>query len=186
MCAEILTIHLFLISVCSPLFFRPNEQRAVATVPAKHTRQIERLIVSTVSGKSLRGTALISVNAAGIGQEVLRDTTALYFDPVWSPDGKSIAFACLRHPSDRRTDIYVVKGDGTGLRPLTHSKTDEIAGSPTWSPDGKRICYHVKQRIPTIPMEGKSHLYVVRLNGSSPKQVGPGSGTCSQVFSPGP
>jgi dipeptidyl aminopeptidase/acylaminoacyl peptidase len=34
----------------------------------------------------------------------------------------------------------------------------------------------VKQRIPTIPMEGKSHLYVVRLNGSSPKQVGPGMG----------
>lgn len=34
--------------------------------------------------------------------------------------------------------IYVIKSDGSGLKPLTHGRVDR---SPTWSPDGAAIAY---------------------------------------------
>jgi Tol biopolymer transport system component len=42
-------------------------------------------------------------------------------DPVWSPNGAKIAFT----RTDLRAQIYVMKRDGTGLRPLTHNQRVE-------------------------------------------------------------
>lgn len=66
--------------------------------------------------------------------------------PVWSPDGRSIAFVSNRsdHP-DRNfnDDIWVVAADNTNegknlVRITTNPGTD---GAPAWSPDGKWIAF---------------------------------------------
>ena len=53
-----------------------------------------------------------------------------------SPDGSRIAF---EGTVDGNTDIYVVNGDGTGLRRLTNDPdTDQF---PAWAPNGTTIAY---------------------------------------------
>ncbi|MEP7383412.1 MAG: S9 family peptidase [Gemmatimonadota bacterium] len=63
-------------------------------------------------------------------------------DPAISPDGAWIAY--IRRWSDPMTDrrfsnIWLVRRDGTGNRPLTSGKYLEDA--PVWSPDGTRLAF---------------------------------------------
>ena len=64
--------------------------------------------------------------------------------PVWSPDGKRIAFVSNRAPDPDRsgdTNIYVVEARaGAEVLPVTtFAGPDE--GRPAWSPDGQWIAY---------------------------------------------
>lgn len=67
-------------------------------------------------------------------------------DPVWSPDGKSIAFVSNRTEdpdSNSDTNIWIVssetKDKGGHLIQVTTSPNEDT--SPSWSPDGKYIAY---------------------------------------------
>jgi Tol biopolymer transport system component len=57
--------------------------------------------------------------------------------PMWSPDGKRIAFH-----SDRSGtyEAWTIQPDGSGLTQLTHSKGHQVI-QPRWSPDGSRIAW---------------------------------------------
>jgi len=77
--------------------------------------------------------------------DLQRETmTRLTFDPgpdrepVWTPDGRRIAFAATRDGVGR---LYWQAADGTGAaEPLT---TDPVARSPSsFSPDGTRLLFH--------------------------------------------
>ena len=68
------------------------------------------------------------------------------FDPVWSPDGRRIAFVRsfgsignAVGPGTLGSEIYVMNADGTRKRRLTRNRLAD--GSPSWSPDGKRIAF---------------------------------------------
>ncbi len=78
-------------------------------------------------------------------------------NPVWSPDGKRVAFQ-----SDRERDVgdvYVVRADGRGEPELLFA--GEGPASPyDWSPDGKYLA--VSQGI------SKSDLWIVPVDGSDP------------------
>jgi dipeptidyl aminopeptidase/acylaminoacyl peptidase len=60
-------------------------------------------------------------------------------DPVWSPDGKRIAFSAKRD-ADEQSQIYVLDlvGGGEAQR-VTNLSTG--VRSPKWSPDGKRLLF---------------------------------------------
>lgn len=68
------------------------------------------------------------------GSQITRLTYDVGFDgePVWSPDGKEIAFV-----SDRtnRRELYIMNADGSNLVRKTFSEIH--IEFPDWSPDGK-------------------------------------------------
>jgi len=70
------------------------------------------------------------VGVDGSGRRRLVDDGA---DPVWSPDGRSIAFL-------RRGDLWVMDADGTSQRNLTDSPL-ETEAEAQWSPDGRTILF---------------------------------------------
>jgi Tol biopolymer transport system component len=76
---------------------------------------------------------IFTMNADGSGQKKLLDKAAEH--PVWSPDGKEIAFN-----ENYCGDIYIMDADGSGT-PRKLATGPGCAHSPAWSPDGKEIAY---------------------------------------------
>ncbi|MGH9651584.1 MAG: hypothetical protein ACRD3I_14095, partial [Terriglobales bacterium] len=76
--------------------------------------------------------------------------------PVWTPDGKHIAFASQKHGGAR--NIYWIRADGAGeAQRLTESKYAQAPRS--FSPDGKRLAFaeHSPETggdVWTLPLEG--------------------------------
>ena len=76
--------------------------------------------------------------------------------PVFSPDGKWIAFS---GSYDGNTDVFVIPADGGEPRRLTwHPAADVATG---WTPDGKRVLFRSAReayadfdRLYTVPVEG--------------------------------
>src|SRR5690606_29307516 len=79
----------------------------------------------------------------------------------WSPDGELLTFAAARHQGagdDLRTDVWVCRPDGSGLRALTDGGLN--AGQPRFGPDGRTV-YFV-----AVPLEKDERSSVVcRNNG---------------------
>ena len=60
--------------------------------------------------------------------------------PVWSPDGKRIAFGPSVLGSGAFPAVYVVNADGTGQRLIQQLDVEEFS-APSWSSNGKRLLY---------------------------------------------
>ncbi|MDE0480959.1 MAG: hypothetical protein OXI67_00140 [Candidatus Poribacteria bacterium] len=77
--------------------------------------------------------------------------------PVWSPDGKQIAFLRQRPivPKQTPTDaIFIINSDGTGEFRVTEGDDDEHIAS--WSPDGKHLVFVSQYDAWTIDIATKA------------------------------
>ena len=79
--------------------------------------------------------------------------------PAWSPDGKTIAFACRW---DGGNGIYVMPAAG-GKPTLVYDR--QGACEPHWSPDGERLVYETETHICTIGRDGKKNRTVTYFGG---------------------
>ena len=112
-----------------------------------------------------RGAApeiLVSLIYTGVLQNL---TKGRYRDgaylPVFSPDGKQIAFAATAEGANAQ-DIFVMNADGTNQRRLTtHPDSDT---TPTWSPSGTQIAF-------TSDRTGKPQIYIMNVDGSGVRRL---------------
>ena len=98
------------------------------------------------------------MNVDGGNQRRLTDNRNNDWDPVWSPDGKRIAFEADRKGNLEKFDIYVMDADGGNLQKLTNHRAWD--GSPSWSPDGERIVFHSER-------DGNYEIYVMDADGGN-------------------
>lgn len=87
------------------------------------------------------------------------------FWPVWSPDGKQIAFSKNppRAPNwPQKFAIYIINSDGSNEHRLTEDDTKEWICS--WSPDGRYIAFKSER-------SGQSQIWTINLRTKAIKQL---------------
>lgn len=126
--------------VFSLILCRPNDQRET---PQNHME-------TTASPNSLTGSIVFQSNADGdndiyllTSQGLTQLTHNTWSDefPVWSPNGRNIAFAA--NPKDNY-DLFTMAADGSGITPVVSSSLDE--SEPAWFPDGQSLVYTREMR----------------------------------------
>ena len=90
--------------------------------------------------------------------------------PAFSPNGRLVAFEGNREgPEAKGTHIYVVRADGSGLRPLTSGLTRD--SDPAFSADGKSLVFSRE----AVGGPRRIHLFEVPLAGGEPRQLTSGA-----------
>ena len=92
--------------------------------------------------------------------------------PVWSPDGKEIAFQCQVQPSPSDpgySRICVMNADGSDVRQLPQQPATGLSDSlPSWSPDGRQIAFG-------RGVHDQEAVFVMNADGSNARHVTPWS-----------
>jgi Tol biopolymer transport system component len=132
--------------------------------------------VATVSGENGK---IVYVIGSGDAAEIyvadsdgsnpvrLTNNASADTDPVWSPDGRMIAFTSKR---DGDAAIYTMKLDGTNQQRLTGGE------DPAWSPDGTQIVYEGPDEVKQgdHPIYGATtfrDLWVIDVAGGAPRRL---------------
>ncbi len=92
--------------------------------------------VSTPDMDANRGASNIWIVPTGGGASLQLTQSGHDSSPVWSPDGKTIAFLSSRSGDSQ---VYLLSMEGGEAKPLTHLSTG--ADIVKWSPDGKTIAF---------------------------------------------
>ncbi len=132
-------------------------------------------IVSGRIGTSIRYQLFLIDPKTGNFQQLTKDSAAMFRDPVFSPDGKKIAFVYRKNKRDRQTpeEVYIMNFDGTEMKQLSHYPENDIskndpggfkAGALRWHPTDNFISF--------ISIQGGSHhIYAVTPTGDRQWQL---------------
>lgn len=106
------------------------------------------------------------------GGQATRLTTVDSYEsnPIWSPDGRSIAFASDRHGN---MDIFVMSAVGGRAKRLTSNSASETP--ETFTPDGKEVLFSAAIQDPVasalFPSTRLTEVYAVPVKGGVSHQV---------------
>jgi uncharacterized protein YraI len=89
----------------------------------------------------------------------LTDDPAADLEPVWSPDGETIAFVSDR---DGDFEIFVMRADGTNVQQLTNNAAEDRM--PRWQPGGMYLIY-------SSDVNGQWDIYSISADGAVVRQL---------------
>jgi TolB protein len=146
----------------APAWSPDGRKIAFVSGPGACTLDIHRGNVVSERDVDTRDVDISVANADGSGLRRLTRGPGVDCDPVWSPDGRKIAFDRLRvrEAGDKIVgfdfDVYVINADGSEERNLTG---DGLSERPIWSPDGRKIAFWSGP-------DGAGGIYVMNADGS--------------------
>lgn len=128
----------------------------------------QEMIVSGREGKKIR-FQLFTINLlTGEFKQLTTDTSAMYRDPCYSPDGMQIVLSYKKVRKDKNSheELYLMDADGSNLRQLTqypesNSSAKDYgykAGSAQWHPTENFISYVSKQ-------DGRNSIFAITPDG---------------------
>ena len=113
---------------------------------------------------------LYTVNAEGGEASLLTLHEAYDYAPIWSPDGKNIAFASDRFGS---FDVFLIPSNGGKAKRVTTHSANEIPSS--FTPDGKYILFGALIQDDPLnaqfPTGAFSELYKISTEGGRPERI---------------
>ena len=112
----------------------------------------------------------------------------LSFEPRWSPDGRTIAFARGFEEAEE-AGLFTVRADGSGEPKRV--ATGVLVRMGSWTPDGEHLAVTVLDAFSSSYREGVSAVRIFPIRSGEPKDIGPLTtvslgprGTAGPVFSP--
>jgi Tol biopolymer transport system component len=141
------------------------------------------------SSQSPPGQSLYSVKPDGSGLRRLTNRPGWAGNPVWSPDGRRIAFDEWGGSED---GTYVMGADGSDPTPVLSGPNSSGPHVPAWSPDGTQIAY-ITTPATGITVRARTlfiaEIWLMKANGSERRRLyrsGSGLETWGRpVWSPG-
>ena len=115
----------------------------------------EARIAFTVRYPTPDSMPLYTVRPDGSDLKKIVSGFGLRMGPAWSPDRTNIAFS---YQANSRSEIRVIRADGTDERTVLSAPGHAIYTAPEWSPDGDRLI--VRERMP----DGTARLVMVGLS----------------------
>ncbi|MDR1653316.1 MAG: peptidase S41 [Prevotellaceae bacterium] len=113
---------------------------------------------------------IYTVSSQGGAAKQLTQHTAYDYQPVWSPDSKTVAFASARFGN---FDIFTVPASGGNPTRLTTFSGSETPYS--FTPDGKFIVFGANIQLPAasaaFPSGVNTQLYKIAVGGGQPEQI---------------
>jgi TolB protein len=105
----------------------------------------------------------------GTNEQCLTNTSAHESYPVWSSDGKQIAFCASTGVFNTQEalvtyEVYLMNTDGTNIRQLTNNNCYD--GYPRWSPDNTRLVFNSDMHD-----NGQHEIYTMNIDGTNIKRV---------------
>ena len=128
--------------------------------PGRATRPFDG--AQTVYAGVWPDTHLYVMNADGSEQTRLTSLPGFSGVPVYSPDGKRIAFQRTETLKDFHWQISVMDADGANIRQITHDASNNQV--PNWSRDGQRLIFYSNRT-------GKNQIYSMKPDGSERRML---------------
>jgi TolB protein len=111
------------------------------------------------------GAAAVAAAVAGVAGASRAAAPVRYWSPVWSPDGKRIAFVSDRDGS-AFGNLYVANADGSNPRQITRDDVGKTGLA--WSPNGNWIAYQAYAYIEEVSPDGDRHRRLTGYGGMQP------------------
>jgi len=113
---------------------------------------------------------IYTVHAQGGTAKQLTTQSSFECTPIWSPDGKRIAFASDR---DGNFDIYIMPANGGSATKLTKHSSSELPSA--FTPDGKHVVFSASIQDPAqsalFPSAVMTEVYQVPVEGGRSRQI---------------
>ncbi len=139
---------------------------------------------------------IVTKKSDGSGERLLTDNTADDIQPAWSKDGRRIVYVNDGDASGPEgfgdSNLFVMRGDGTGVRQLTDLPEDEV--NPAFSPDGRSVVFAYctvcaldrlgRDAHRSARAKSKSGLWVTTTDGSSLRRLTKNPNDSTPTYSP--